>query len=113
MIVRTGQTLRFSPSFPTEALDAIKKAYDESTEAEKKVDSTEDTVKQSSDIREEAEDLQGQVQPNNTRDLNKLKQNMATQPDLTPVAKQVSTMKKLQLYNNLGKKTFYSSTMQK
>ncbi|XP_015254719.1 PREDICTED: laminin subunit beta-3 [Cyprinodon variegatus] len=73
----------------TEALDAIKKAYDESTEAEKKVDSTEDTVKQSSDIREEAEDLQGQVQPNNTRDLNKLKQNMATQPDLTPVAKQV------------------------
>lgn len=35
-------------------------------------------------------DLQNQVQPANTRDLDKLNQSMASRPDLTPVAKQVT-----------------------
>ncbi|XP_027858860.1 laminin subunit beta-3 isoform X1 [Xiphophorus couchianus] len=72
-----------------EGLDVIKKAYDESTDAAKKVNSTENTIKEARDIREEAEGVQNRVQPNNTRDLSQLKNNMASQPDLTPVAKQV------------------------
>uniref|UniRef100_A0A3B5LRA2 Laminin subunit beta 3 n=1 Tax=Xiphophorus couchianus TaxID=32473 RepID=A0A3B5LRA2_9TELE len=78
----------FQPLY-TEGLDVIKKAYDESTDAAKKVNSTENTIKEARDIREEAEGVQNRVQPNNTRDLSQLKNNMASQPDLTPVAKQV------------------------
>ncbi|CAJ1051838.1 LOW QUALITY PROTEIN: laminin subunit beta-3-like [Xyrichtys novacula] len=71
------------------AFTAIKNAYDESTDAKKKVDDTKDTVKQSADNREETKDLHKNVQPTNTKDLNKLDQDMATKPDLTPVAKEV------------------------
>ncbi|XP_029286569.1 laminin subunit beta-3 [Cottoperca gobio] len=71
------------------AFSAIKNAYDESTDASKKVDGTGKPVKESADIREETMDLQNQVQPGNTRDLNKLNQSMASRPDLTPAAKQV------------------------
>ncbi|XP_054879283.1 laminin subunit beta-3-like isoform X2 [Poeciliopsis prolifica] len=70
-------------------LDTIKNAYDKSKDAAKKVNSTETTIKEARDIREEAEDIKDKVQPNNTRDLNQLKNNMTSQPDLTPVAKQV------------------------
>ncbi|XP_043977386.1 laminin subunit beta-3 [Gambusia affinis] len=72
-----------------ERLDVIKNAYNESTVAAKKVNSTENTIKEVRDIREKMEDIQNQVQPNNTRDLSQLKNNMASQPDLTPAAKQV------------------------
>ncbi|XP_071350563.1 laminin subunit beta-3 [Trachinotus anak] len=71
------------------AFTTIKNAFDESTDAAKKVDASGNTVKESADTREEAKDLQNQVQPGNTRDLDKLNQNMASRPDLTPVAKQV------------------------
>ncbi|KAM4740269.1 laminin subunit beta-3 [Anableps anableps] len=71
------------------AFNTIKNAYDESTNAAKEVDSTENTVKEARDIQEETKGIQNQVQPNNTRDLSKLKYNIASQPDLTPVAKQV------------------------
>ncbi|XP_040014667.1 laminin subunit beta-3-like [Xiphias gladius] len=67
----------------------IKNAYDESTNAAKKVDASRSTVKESYDVREETMDLQNQVQPANTKDLDKLNHNMASRPDLTPVAKQV------------------------
>lgn len=76
----------------TERLDVIKNAYNESTVAAKKVNSTENTIKEVRDIREKMEDIQNQVQPNNTRDLSQLKNNMASQPDLTPAAKQVTVM---------------------
>lgn len=72
-----------------EVLNTIKNAYDESTAAAEKVKSTENTVKDAKDIQEETKDIQDQVQPNNTRDLSTLKHNMSSQPDLTPVAKQV------------------------
>ncbi|XP_036007193.1 laminin subunit beta-3 [Fundulus heteroclitus] len=71
------------------ALNTIKNAYEESTDAAKKVTSTGNTVKESSDIRKETKEIQNQVQPNNMRELSKLENNMASQPDLTPVAKQV------------------------
>ncbi|GAA6225593.1 laminin subunit beta-3 [Lates japonicus] len=71
------------------AFTAIKNAYDESTDAAKKVDTSENSVKESADVREETMDLRNQVQPANTRDLDKLNQNMASRPDLTPAAKQV------------------------
>ncbi|XP_070758572.1 laminin subunit beta-3 [Enoplosus armatus] len=72
-----------------EAFSAIKKAYDESTDAAEKVDDSRNTVKESAKVREEAKDLKNKVQPANTRDLDKLNQNMASRPDLTPTAKQV------------------------
>lgn len=73
----------------TGAFSAIKNAYDESTDASKKVDATKNPVKESADVREETMDLQNQIQPGNTRDLDKLNQGMASRPDLTPAAKQV------------------------
>ncbi|XP_054641853.1 laminin subunit beta-3-like [Dunckerocampus dactyliophorus] len=71
------------------AFSAIKNAYDESTDAEKKVNATKDTVKESANTREDTLDLQKKEYPNNTQDLNKLNENMASRPDLTPVAKKV------------------------
>lgn len=68
----------------------IKEAYNESTDAAKKVTDSNETVKESADLREETMDLHNQVQPGNTRDLNKLNQTMASRPDLTPVAEQVT-----------------------
>ncbi|XP_049426216.1 laminin subunit beta-3 isoform X1 [Epinephelus fuscoguttatus] len=73
----------------TGAISAIKNAYDESKDAADKVEASKKPVKESADIREDTLDLQKQVQPGNTRDLDKLNQNMASRPDLTPVAKQV------------------------
>ncbi|KAM4587748.1 laminin subunit beta-3 [Odontesthes bonariensis] len=71
------------------AFIAIKNAYDESTDSAKKVNASGNTVKESADVREEAKDIQNQVQPNNIRDLSKLNHSMASHPDLTPVAKKV------------------------
>ncbi|XP_022601051.1 laminin subunit beta-3 [Seriola dumerili] len=71
------------------AFSTIKNAFSESTDAAKKVDESRNTVRESVDTREGTKDLQNQVQPGNTRDLDKLNQNMASRPDLTPVAKQV------------------------
>ncbi|XP_044068544.1 laminin subunit beta-3 isoform X1 [Siniperca chuatsi] len=72
-----------------EGFSAIQKAYNESTDAAKKVDDSRNTVKESANAREQTEDLQNQIQPANTRDLDKLNESMASRPDLTPVAKQV------------------------
>ncbi|KAK2821040.1 hypothetical protein Q5P01_023999 [Channa striata] len=71
------------------AFSTIKNAYGDSTDAAKKVDATKNTVKESTDNRKETTDLQNEVQPANTRDLENLNQSMASGPDLTPVAKQV------------------------
>lgn len=75
----------------SEGFSAIKKAYDESTDAAKKVDDSGNTVKESANAREKTINLQNEVQPANTRDLDKLNQSMASRPDLTPAAKQVTT----------------------
>ncbi|KAM6979742.1 laminin subunit beta-3 [Aplochiton taeniatus] len=71
------------------AFSAIKTAYDESTDAAKSVENSGKTVDQSKALRENAKALQNQVQPGNIRDLDKLNQQLATKPDLTPTAKQV------------------------
>uniref|UniRef100_A0A674E3Z8 Laminin subunit beta-3-like n=1 Tax=Salmo trutta TaxID=8032 RepID=A0A674E3Z8_SALTR len=71
------------------ALSSIKNAYDESTDAAKSVEASGKTVDQSSAVREDSLDLQNQVQPANTRDLEKLNQQLNTKPDLSPTAKQV------------------------
>ncbi|XP_061788627.1 laminin subunit beta-3-like [Nerophis lumbriciformis] len=73
----------------TGAFSAIKNAYDDSTDAAKKVNASKNTVKESADVREDTLDLQKKEYPNNTRDITKLNQSMATRPDLTPVAKKV------------------------
>ncbi|XP_077385629.1 laminin subunit beta-3 [Festucalex cinctus] len=67
----------------------IKNAYDESADAAKKIDTSKKTVKESADVREDTLDLQEKEFPNNTRDVTKLNQSMASRPDLTPVAKKV------------------------
>ncbi|XP_038869312.1 laminin subunit beta-3-like isoform X2 [Salvelinus namaycush] len=71
------------------AFSSIKNAYDESTDAAKIVEASGKTVDQSSAVREDSLDLQNQVQPANTRDLEKLNQQLNTKPDLSPTAKQV------------------------
>ncbi|CAB1315349.1 unnamed protein product [Coregonus sp. 'balchen'] len=71
------------------AFSSIKNAYDESTDSAKNVDASGKTVERSTAVREDALDLQNQVQPANTIDLEKLNQQLNTKPDLTPTAKQV------------------------
>ncbi|KAM9522760.1 laminin subunit beta-3 isoform 1-T2 [Salvelinus alpinus] len=71
------------------AFSSIKDAYDESTDSAKSVDASGKTVDQSKAVRKDAFDLQNQVQPANTRDLEKLSHQLNTKPDLTPTAKQV------------------------
>ncbi|XP_059185113.1 laminin subunit beta-3-like [Centropristis striata] len=71
------------------AFSAIQNAYNESTDAAKKVDATKKPLTESADNREETKNLKDKVQPINIRDLDKLNQSMASRPDLTPVAKQV------------------------
>ncbi|XP_051549881.1 laminin subunit beta-3 [Myxocyprinus asiaticus] len=68
---------------------AIQKSHDESTDAVKRADATKETIKESADIRENAKNDLYNVQPANTKDLQKLKEDLATQPNLTPVAVKV------------------------
>uniref|UniRef100_A0A3Q3N640 Laminin, beta 3 n=1 Tax=Mastacembelus armatus TaxID=205130 RepID=A0A3Q3N640_9TELE len=89
--VAVRNIIRLNFLFHSGQFSAIKNAYDQSTDATKKVDASRNTVKESADNREETMDLQNQIQPPNTRDLDKLNENMA-RPDLTPVAKQVNSI---------------------
>ncbi|KAJ7999470.1 hypothetical protein DPEC_G00194760 [Dallia pectoralis] len=70
-------------------ISAIKKAFDKSTDAAKKVTASEKTVDQSTAVRKTANDLQKEIQSANTADLEKLNQQLNTKPDLRPTAKQV------------------------
>ncbi|KAM4597673.1 laminin subunit beta-3-like [Polymixia lowei] len=81
--------LRNSSASNSGAFFGIKNAYDESTDAAKSVEASGKTVDQSAAVRGDTMDLQNQVQPGNTRDLDNLNQHLASRPDLTPVAKQV------------------------
>ncbi|XP_061583968.1 laminin subunit beta-3-like [Cololabis saira] len=72
-----------------EAFVTIKDAYNKSKDAAKKVTTSGKTLEESAEVREETKDIQNKVQPENTRDLAKLNLSMASQPDLTPAAKQV------------------------
>ncbi|XP_051979459.1 laminin subunit beta-3 [Xyrauchen texanus] len=67
----------------------IQKSYDESTDAVKRADATKETIKNSADIRENAKNDLNNVQPANTKDLQKLTEDLATKPNLTPVAVKV------------------------
>lgn len=71
------------------AFSAIMTAYNESTDAAKKVKASGNSVNTSAHARKVTSDLHNRVQPANTRTLDKLNQSMASWPDLTPVAKQV------------------------
>ncbi|XP_074523144.1 laminin subunit beta-3 isoform X2 [Halichoeres trimaculatus] len=71
------------------AFNVIKNAYDQSKDAAKKVEDTKEPLEESADNRDETKDLYNKVQPANTKDLDKLNQNMGTKPNLTPVAKEV------------------------
>ncbi|KAG7279594.1 hypothetical protein CRUP_011687 [Coryphaenoides rupestris] len=73
----------------TGALSAIKKAYDESTDAAKRVEASDKKLDQSEATREETMDRRNQVQPGNTQDLQDLDTLLGSRPDLTPTAKQV------------------------
>ncbi|KAM6927923.1 laminin subunit beta-3 [Xenentodon cancila] len=72
-----------------EAFVTIKDAYNKSKDAAKKVNTSGKMVEEAAEIREETKDMQNKVQPANTKDLNKLNLSMASQPDLTPAARQV------------------------
>ncbi|XP_026054473.1 laminin subunit beta-3 [Carassius auratus] len=68
---------------------AIQKSFEKSTDAVKRANATKDTLKKSEGLRENAlRDLRD-VQPGNTKDLEKLKKDMATRPNLTPTANKV------------------------
>lgn len=74
----------------TGAFSAIKDAYNDSTASAQRVNASEGTVDESADIREEIENDK-KVQPANSRELDRLNQNMASGPDLTPVAREVTS----------------------
>ncbi|KTG36823.1 hypothetical protein cypCar_00015858 [Cyprinus carpio] len=68
---------------------AIQKSYEKSTDAVKRADAAKDTLKKSEGLRENALSDLRDVQPGNTKDLEKLKKDLATQPNLTPTANKV------------------------
>ncbi|XP_048037879.1 laminin subunit beta-3 [Megalobrama amblycephala] len=71
------------------AFHAIQKSYETSTDALKRANTTIDSLKKSEGMRENALSDLNAVQPGNTKDLQKLKKDMATRPNLTPVATKV------------------------
>ncbi|XP_030634201.1 laminin subunit beta-3 [Chanos chanos] len=71
------------------AFSTIENAYKESTKALKEADASGKTVEKSAGIRQDALDTLNQVQPANTRDLEKLNEDMASRPNLTPTAQKV------------------------
>ncbi|XP_073700504.1 laminin subunit beta-3 [Garra rufa] len=68
---------------------AIQKSFDKSTDAVKRADAAKDTLKKSEGLRENALSGLKDVQPGNTKDLEKLKKDLATRPNLTPTANKV------------------------
>ncbi len=68
---------------------AIQKSYETSTDAVKRADAAKDTLKKSEGLRDNALSDLRDVQPGNTRDLEKLKKDLATRPNLTPTANKV------------------------
>lgn len=77
-------TLFFSGTF-----NAIQKSYDTSTDALKKAEAAQEPLKKLTDARDKAVKDLNRVQPANTKDLLKLKEDLATRPDLTPAAEKV------------------------
>lgn len=73
----------------TGAFYAIQKSYETSTDAVKRADATKDSLKKSEGLRENALSDLNVVQPGNTKDLQNLKKDMATRPNLTPTAAKV------------------------
>lgn len=67
----------------------IQKSYDSSTDAIKKAEAAEKPLKNASESRENALKDLNRLQPLNTRDLLKLKEDLATRPDLRPAAQKV------------------------
>lgn len=61
------------------------------------MNASENTLIESAGVRETTLELLKQVQPANTRALDKLNKAMSSQPDLSPVAKQVRKMASLLL----------------
>ncbi|KAK3512952.1 hypothetical protein QTP70_031695 [Hemibagrus guttatus] len=70
-------------------LDAVKNAYNRSTDAVKRADRTADTVDRSVSVRDDAIKGLQNVQPINMQNLQLLSEELATRPDLTPTARQV------------------------
>ncbi|XP_066528164.1 laminin subunit beta-3 isoform X2 [Hoplias malabaricus] len=70
-------------------LAAIKKAYDRSEQAEKQANITGTTISQSASTRENAKKQVDSVQPENTKTLQKLREDLETRPNLTPTTLQV------------------------
>lgn len=68
---------------------AIQKSYEKSTDAIKRADATKDALKKSEGVRENALSGLNALQPGNTKDLQKLKTDLETRPNLTPIATKV------------------------
>ncbi|XP_046730465.1 laminin subunit beta-3 isoform X1 [Silurus meridionalis] len=79
----------FNASNYAGVLDAVKNAFSRSTDSVKRADGTADTVDRSTSLRDEAIKGLNQVQPINTQNLQTLREDLATRPDLTPTAKLV------------------------
>ncbi|XP_033823066.1 laminin subunit beta-3 [Periophthalmus magnuspinnatus] len=76
-------------STDTGPFSAIENAYNESTDAARNVNTSKKVLQQSSDIREKTEDELNRVLPVNSRNLGKLNDSLASNPDLSPLAKMV------------------------
>ncbi|XP_039538072.1 laminin subunit beta-3 [Pimephales promelas] len=68
---------------------AIQKSYNNSTDAVKRADATIDTLKKTEGVRENALSGLDALQPGNTKDLQNLKTDLETRPNLTPAATKV------------------------
>lgn len=76
-------------SFNSSDFYAIQKSYETSTDAVKRADATKDALKKSEGMRGNALNDLNALQPGNTKDLQKLKKDLETRPNLTPTATKV------------------------
>lgn len=94
----------------TGAFSAIKDAYNDSTASARRVNASEGTVDESADVREEiGNDVK--VQPANSKELDGLNRNMASGPDLAPVAKEVKSCSVLTCLRFVFHQTLSSSSI--
>ncbi|MBN3303366.1 LAMB3 protein, partial [Amia calva] len=87
--IKREQVTKTVTTDPSGAYSTITTAYKESTDAMKSVEGSQGVVDQSAKLRGDAIDLEGQVQPGNTRALEDLNNQLRTQPNLTPTARKV------------------------
>ncbi|XP_062842586.1 laminin subunit beta-3 isoform X2 [Trichomycterus rosablanca] len=92
---KKNAAIHFDDSNYLGVLDAVKNAFSRSADAEKLANGAPQIINTSASVRDAAVTNLNRIQPNNTKNLQKLLQDLATRPNLTPTAVQVCGSKRV------------------